>query len=94
MMNDVLHANIFFLIASIATVVFCVLVSVVLYYLIKILQSIQSIIARIEAGSEVIAQDMENIRAFIASDGFFARAIQFIFSKRKRPSKRSNNREK
>ncbi len=87
MMNEVLHANIFFVIASIATVVFCVLISVVLYYIIKILQSLRAIIERVEAGSEIVAQDVANVRAFIASGGIFSRAVQFIIGSRGRSRK-------
>ena len=61
-MNEVLHANIFFLIASIATVVFCILISIILYHVLKIIKSLRSIIERIEAGSERIAEDVANVR--------------------------------
>jgi len=87
-MNEVLHANIFFIIASIATIIFCVLISVALYYVIKILQSLRAIIARIEAGSEIVAQDVANVRAFIASGGIVSRAVQFIMGSRSKSRKR------
>ena len=77
-MNEILHANIFFVIASIATVIFCILLSVILYHVMKIMRSIRSIIERIEAGSEVIANDVANVREMIAGGGMLARAFQFI----------------
>lgn len=72
-MNEILHANIFFLIASVATVCFCILVSVALYQVIKILQLIRSVLERIEAGSEVLAGDLAQVRSFFAEGGFFSR---------------------
>ncbi|MEY3784472.1 MAG: hypothetical protein RLZZ230_794 [Candidatus Parcubacteria bacterium] len=83
-MSEVLHADIFFFIASIATVFFCLLISIALYHVIKILQSLRAIIERIEAGSEVVAQDVANVRAFIASGGIVTRAVQFIMGSRGR----------
>lgn len=97
-MNEILHANIFFVIASIATVCFCVLICVVLYHLIKIMQSIRAILARVEEGSEVIAEDLLHLRAAIMEGGIVSRLIALFFggakpsSKRKRTvSKRSHN---
>lgn len=75
-MNEVLHANIFFVITSVAVVLFTLLVCVLLYQLIKITKSIRRIVERVEAGSEVLAEDMENIRASLNP----ARLIQFVMS--------------
>ncbi len=72
-MSEVLHANIFFFIASVATVVFCILVCIALYHVIKILRSIRAIIERIEAGSEVIAEDLATVRSFVANGGMVSR---------------------
>ncbi len=79
-MNEVLHANIFFLIASIATVVFCVFICFILYHVLKIVKSLRAIIERIEAGSEMIAHDVAQVRELVASGGIWSRAIQFIIS--------------
>jgi hypothetical protein len=72
-MNEILHANIFFIIASVATVCFCILVSIALYHVIKILQTVRSVLERIEAGSEVLAGDLAQMRSFFAEGGFFSR---------------------
>ena len=77
-MNEVLHANIFFVIASIATVCFCILVAIALYQLIKILRAIRRIVDRIEMGSEVIAEDVAHLRAFIRSGGVLGQLLQFV----------------
>lgn len=77
-MNEVLHANIFFVIASVATVIFCILISFALYQLIKILKSVRAIVDRIEAGSELIAEDVAHVRAFVKNGGLFSRFVSFM----------------
>lgn len=88
MMDEVLHANIFFLIASLATVCFCILVAIALYQLIKILRAIRRIVDRIEAGSEVIAEDVAHVRAFIRSGGVLGQLLQFVSGVKGSRSKR------
>ena len=75
-MSEVLHANIFFVITSVAVVLFTLLVCVLLYHLIKIVKSIRRIIERVEVGSEVLSEDIENIRESLNP----ARLIQFVMS--------------
>jgi hypothetical protein len=74
-MNEILHANIFFLIASIATVCFCILVSIILFQVIKVLKLVRSILERVEAGSEVLASDLAHIRMFFSEGGFLMRLM-------------------
>jgi hypothetical protein len=74
-MNEILHANIFFVIASIATVCFCILVCYILFQVIKIMQLVRSILERIEAGSEVLASDLAHIRMFFSEDGLLTRIL-------------------
>lgn len=54
------------------------------------MRSIRSIVERIEAGSEVIAQDAEQVRAFIANGGLFSRVVQFVMGARGGRSKRKS----
>ena len=77
-MNEVLHANIFFIIASLSTVIFCILISFILFHVLKIVRIIRSILEKIEAGSEMIARDVANVRNLVASGGLFSRMIQFM----------------
>lgn len=77
-MNEILHANIFFIIASIATTVFCILTCIILYHVIKIVQGVRSIIERIEAGSEAIARDVAHVRELVAGGGLMAKAMKFV----------------
>ncbi len=75
-MTEVLHANIFFIITSVAVVIFSLLLCVLMYQLIKIVKAIRRIVERVEEGTEVLADDIENIRASFN----VTRLIQFIMS--------------
>ena len=75
-MSEVLHANIFFFVTGIAVIVFTMLLCIVLYHLIKILKSVRRVIDRIEAGSEVIAEDLQSFRAYFAEQSIIARVIR------------------
>lgn len=78
-MNEVLHANIFFIIASIATVVFSIITCFILYQVYKIVKLARSILERIESASEVVAKDVSDLRSFVTSGGgFFARILNII----------------
>lgn len=83
MMSEVLQANIFFFIASAATVLFAIMVCIVLYYVIKILVAIRAIVERIEAGSDVIAEDVSAMREFVKSGGLVAYLINRVTPKRR-----------
>lgn len=87
-MNEVLHANIFFFIASIATLVFCIFVCFILFQVYKITQSLRKIVERIEAGSQDIAEDVAFVRSFMRGGvsrifGFFGGAPRSSSKKRK-----------
>ena len=92
-MTEVLQANIFFIITSVAVVFFTLLLCVLLYHLIKIVKAIRKVVDRVEAGSEVLAEDIDNIRASLNP----ARIIQFVMSmmpgaaSTKRKKRRSND---
>lgn len=74
-MDEVLQANIFFFITGIAVIVFTSLLCVVLFHGIKVLKSLRRIMDRIEEGTEVIAEDMQNVRAYFSADGILKRLI-------------------
>lgn len=72
-MSEILQANIFFFITSIAVIVFTFLLSVALFHFIKILKSVRKIMERVEVESEAIADDVERLRVFITEESFFSR---------------------
>lgn len=81
-MNEILHANVFFVVASIATVIFCILISLVLYQALKIFQKIRIIVDRIESASEQVAEDVSDLRTFMKGGGMMSRLFGFIMSSR------------
>ena len=48
-----------------------ILLSVILYHVIKIVKSVRAILDKVEAGSEVLAEDVSNLRSQIISGGSF-----------------------
>lgn len=95
-MTEILHANIFFFIASFATIVFSIMVCIAMYLIIKILISIRAILARIEAGSDAIADDIKAARAFVTGGGLISHLIGFVVravGSRDRASKKRKNNE-
>ena len=77
-MNEILQTNVFFVITSIAVVLFTLLVCVLLFHLIKITKSIRRIVDRVEAGSEVLADDLENIRTSLNATKLVKLVMSFV----------------
>jgi hypothetical protein len=79
-MNEILHANIFFFIASIATICFSVLIGILLYHFIKVMKLVRSILTKIEEGSEVLAEDLAQMRQMVVDGAnVFSRIIGLFF---------------
>ncbi len=79
-MTEVLHANIFFIIASVATVIFCLLVAIALYQLIRILRTVGRIVDRVEEGSKRLEADLTDLRDQVRSGGIIGRILGFFMS--------------
>jgi len=77
-MSEVLQANVFFFITSIAVVVFSVLVCIAVYYVIKILKTIRRITDRIDEGTETIAEDVSHVREFFTSGSMFSHILGIL----------------
>jgi len=91
-MSEVLHANVFFIIASVGTVVFIIMVSVALYQVVKILRSVRSIVERVEVGSETILEDVSQLRSYVISGSLFSQLIGLFMGKATRArSKKADN---
>lgn len=81
-MTEVLQANVFFFITAMAVVVFTIFVCVAMYFVIKILRSVSNITDRIDEGSENIAEDIKQLRTYIAKGSLISQIIgMFIKSK-------------
>lgn len=91
-MNEILHANIFFVITSIAVVLFTLLVCYAVFQVIKILKSIRRIVDRIEAGSEMIAEDVEQFRSYVMEGSLVSQLIGFFMGTRATKARRRRSR--
>jgi predicted Holliday junction resolvase-like endonuclease len=89
-MSEILQANIFFFITSIAVIVFTFLLSVALFHLIKIMKSVRKIMERVEVESEAIADDVERLRVFITEESFLSR----FFTRSERSHKEEDEEER
>lgn len=77
-MSEIIHADIFFFIASIAAVVLLVVLSVAGYYLVLIVRDVRHITGRVRDASDGIVQDFENARAHMKHEA--SRLISFVSS--------------
>ncbi len=89
-MNEILHANIFFIIASVATVVFCIFISLILWQVLKIMKTLRSLLDRIDSSSEKIAQDVNRVRQFVASGSVVSQAAKFFMGGGRSKSRRQS----
>lgn len=93
-MTEVLQANIFFIIASIGVILFTILVCVALYQVIKILRAIHRIVDRIEQGSETIAEDVSQLRAYVVEGSLFSQVISFFVGSKVTRTRKRGGKEK
>jgi hypothetical protein len=77
-MNEILHANIFFVIASVATVIFSIVICLILFHVLKLVKSIRHIVERIEEASEQVADDVAHARSLLFNGGMIARVMGFM----------------
>lgn len=89
-MTEVLQANVFFAITSIAVVAFTLLLCVALYYVIKILKAVKSIVDRIDAGSENLADDISYLRTYIAEGSLISQIVGLFLKSSRRDRKQKD----
>ena len=77
-MTEVLHANIFFFIASAGVILLTLLVCLVVYHVLKIVKSVRRMVERFEHSSEMIAEDVEQLRSYVVSGSLFSQLIGFF----------------
>jgi hypothetical protein len=92
-MSEVLQANIFFYIASVATVVFCIVVTMILFQIYKVMKTIRSILERIDSASEVMAEDVAQVRKLVATGGVVSTIMGIVFGGKKKKRARATESE-
>ncbi len=86
-MDEVLHANIFFFITSVAVILLTLLLCVALFHVVKILQSIRRIVERIDASSEMIVEDVEQLRSYVLEGSLVSQIVGFFMGRKKSASR-------
>jgi hypothetical protein len=94
-MDEILHANIFFFITSIAVVLLTFLVSWALYYVVGILKNVRDISDRVDRGSVELEADLRELRTNIKHEGvkvatlfdFFMNIMESFLPKKKKKSR-------
>ena len=79
-MSDILHANIFFFITSVAVVALAIMWVIILWYVIAILREVKVIVARVRKASEDIEHDFQALRASVKASGERVRSFGGIFT--------------
>lgn len=81
-MDEVLQANVFFFISSVAAILFTLFLCIALYHVIKLLRSLRNIVERVEHGSEVLAEDIDHIRSFVLEGSLVSQVISFFLGRK------------
>ena len=77
-MNEILLANLFFIITGSAVLVVAAFVCVACYHAIRIEKSERSFLKQVEIGAEVLMEDAKAFRERVAESGFFGRVLMAI----------------
>jgi len=95
-MNEVLLTNVFFIITGSAILVVAAFLCIALFYLIKILRTVRTILDRISSTTELFVEDARVLRDQIASGAIAARLFATVMSAvgRARPKRRAPRKQK
>ena len=80
MENTLIHADIFFFIASIGTIIFIILTSIAIYYLIGLLRNVRDLTNTLQDKVETASENLEEMRRKISESLIF----NLIFTKKKK----------
>lgn len=83
-MSEILQANVFFIITSIAVVLMTIFACFILYQIIMVLRSVRKIVERIEEGSDVIAEDVAQLRAYVMEGSLVSQIMGFFLGRTSR----------
>jgi hypothetical protein len=78
-MTEVVHADIFFFITSIAIVLVTSGLLIVLYFFIGILRDVRAIAAKVRKASDELERDFEHIRNEVKSEGMRMKTVFDVF---------------
>ena len=76
-MQDIIHADIFFFITSIAVVIFTIIAAIVGMYMIGIMRDVRQITRRVRDGVEHVSASAEKIVDDVRNDGIVSTISKF-----------------
>ena len=74
-MDELLQTNVFFLITSLAVIIFTLGFVVLLYFLVPLVRDARDIVAKFRTATEEIEADFENLRGTAQEEGAKTKAI-------------------
>ncbi|HVV39293.1 MAG TPA: hypothetical protein VHD31_03120 [Candidatus Paceibacterota bacterium] len=74
-MNEVVHADIFFFITSLAVLCITIGILMVLYYLIPVARDLREIVGKIRKAGDEVEKDFEALRANLREEGTKGKTI-------------------
>lgn len=80
-MEDFLKMDVFFVVATIAVVVLAALVSVALYYVVRLLRTLMHISEEVEEETKAIRGDIEDVRRTARREGLKAKHVLAVATK-------------
>lgn len=86
-MDQFLQQDLFFFITSAVTLLLAVLVAVLIIYLINISRKVNYIVKRVKEQTDLIAEDVSELRANIKTSGAGLKSLLGIFFRGKKRSK-------
>lgn len=87
-MYDLIQADIFFFITSISVILLTLLLAVIFYYVIKILKDIKHISRIASEESEIISDELSDLRRNIKKEGAKIKHLSNFFTKVHKKSKK------
>jgi hypothetical protein len=90
-MSEVVHADIFFFIASLATILIAAGVLAALYYIVHILRDVRDIMRKLNKASTELERDFEELRSAVKTEstkvrGIIDVALAFVVARLKKPT--------
>ncbi len=93
-MNEILLANLFFIITGTAVLVVAAFVCFLCYHTIKIVQMARAILERVETGTEQLVDDVNALRDHLANGNIFGRILTAVVSAMTQSQQRTPSRRK
>lgn len=89
-MDSIIHADVFFFIATLGLLVFIVATIVVTCYIVTILHDARNIIRKVQRSTDTVTDTIENIASDVRDDGVIA-TIGGLFHRQKKKKSHINN---